>query len=190
MTNSHYDVSILQEPTEARFELVGHGAELTAALLTAGLAVPKATRAVARSGDVRVAWVGPRRWLVCAPLSASRDLQTVISEAIPQSSSSLLADVSGSTVTLLLRGTDVAEVLAQGIAHDLGLASFPAASILATEGWGVGLLLERDGEDMRITADLALAAYVSHCIRTAAGQVADDLPGVMRAPPPAIAVAR
>ena len=190
MTASRYDVSIVQLPAESRFELAGHSAELGAALRAAGLAVPTAAKAIAASGDVRVACVGPRRWLVSAPLSAARDIQTALSEAIPQRSSSLLADVSGSTVTFLLRGTDIAQVLEQGISHDLSIASFPAESILATEGWGVGLLLERDGEQVRMTVEAALAAYVRNCLYTAAGQAADTLPGVMRAPPPAITVSR
>ena len=190
MTAARYDVGIEQVPAESRFELAGNGADIGAVLRAAELPVPKAAKIIARRGDVRVASVGPRRWLVCAPLSAAPDMLTALSEAMPLKSSAMLADVSGSTVTFLLRGTDVAEVLEQGISHDLSIASFPAEAILATEGWGVGLLLERDGEQVRITVDVALAAYVKNCLCSAAGQIADTLPGVMRAPPPAIVVLR
>ena len=190
MTASRYDVGILQVPAEARFELAGRRAELEAALTAAGLPIPLTAKTIARSGGVRVAWVGPRRWLICAPLSAARDMRTALSEAIAPGSSSMLADVTGSTVTFVLRGADIADLLAQGIPHNISIASFPAASILATEGWGVGLLLERDGEQVCMTVDVALAAYLSNCLHAAAGQVADSLPGVMRAPPPAIVVSR
>ena len=190
MTASRYAVSIEQLPAEARFELAGHNADIGAALRAAGLPVPPAAKAIARRGDVRVVWVGPRRWLVCAPVSAGPGVLTALSEAMPQKSSALLADVSGSTVTFLLRGTDVAAVLEQGISHDHSIANFPAESILATDGWGVGLLLEHDRQQVRITVDAALAAYVKNCLCSAAGQIADTLPGVMRAPSPAIAVPR
>jgi heterotetrameric sarcosine oxidase gamma subunit len=190
MTTARHNVSISQLPAVARFELVGHRTEITAVLRAANLPVPLAAKAVARSGDFSVASVGPRRWLISASLDSARDIHKQISEALARNSSALLADTTGSTVTFLLQGPGIVEVLAQGIAHDLSAGSFPAESILATEGWGVALLLEQDAGEIRLTVDTTLAAYVRNCLCTAAGQNADTLPGVMRTPPPPIAVSR
>jgi heterotetrameric sarcosine oxidase gamma subunit len=190
MTAPRYAVEIVRLPLEARFELAGHRAEIDVALQAAGLPVPAAAKATSRSKDARVAWVGPRRWLICAPQTAAKGIGMAVSEAFTQSSSSMIVDVTGSVETFLLRGADVAAVLEQGIAHDLSTACFPAATILATEGWGVGLLLERDGEHVRVTVDIALAAYMTNCLHTAAGQETDARPGVMRAPPPPLVVSR
>jgi heterotetrameric sarcosine oxidase gamma subunit len=190
MTTARYDVSISQAPAAARFELAGQCAEIPVVLRAAGLPAPLTAKTVARSGDVSVASVGPRRWLICAPLTAARDIQKQISEALTRDSSVLLADTTGSTVTFLMQGSGVVEVLAQGIAHDLSVGGFPAESILATEGWGVALLLEQTGGQVRLTVDTTLAAYVRNCLCAAAGQTADTLPGVMRAPPPPIDVSR
>ncbi len=190
MTVARYNVSPIEMVAEARFELAGNSVEADAVLNAAGLPVPSSARAITKRGNVRVAWVGPRRWLVSAPMSSAKEIDAALSRAIPQPSSFIAADVTGSVVTFLLQGRSIEDVLAQGIAHDLSLASFPAEVMLATEGWGVGLLLERDGASVRVTVDNALAAYVSNCLRTASGQASEVLPGVMRAPPPAIIVSR
>lgn len=191
MTASRYDVSITREAPAARFEMAGRGAALTEALHRAGLPVPTAPKAIATTdGAIRVAWIGPRRMLIGAPLTAADIVRTAMMRAIPAASSAMIVDVTGSAVTFQLQGRDIADVLAQGVAHDLSMQHFPAASILATEGWGVGLLLERDTDRVRVTVDTALAAYVENCLRTAAGQAAETLPGTMQAPPPAIAGVR
>ncbi len=190
MTASRYDVDIVEAVPEARFELIGHHAQRNAALQAAGLPVPSAARFIARAGGVRVAWVGPRRVIICAPVLDAGRIRTLASAAIPAASSTILADITGSTVTFVLSGRDVVDVLAQGIAYDVSTAHFSAGSILTTEGWGVGLVLELDGEQVRVTVDTALAAYVQNCLCTAAGLPAETAPGIMRSPPPALLVRR
>ena len=189
MSQARYNVSIRRSAPEARFELAGRPSEIARLLKGAQLAVPSTPKAIAAADGIRVAWIGPRRISVTAPMDRRNDLATRLRQVSLSIVSGIAVDVTGATVTFIIEGPGALDILAQGVVNDLHPATFPVDTVLATEACGTAIILEHVAEqDMafRLTADAALAGYVESWLMAAAGLSSVEAPGIMTAPPPQI----
>ncbi len=184
MTAPRYPVEIRPLAPRARFEAAGHPDALPAALRAAGLVLPSRPNSSADCGAmVRVDWLGPRRFVVSAPLDAEDRLANSL---LPVFAGFELADVCCTTdmvASFELLGAGVADVLAQGTPLDVSRAAFAAGSVTVTDLWGVSAIIERPGgaaDCLRVTVDRSLAGYVEGWLRTASGLHSPLQPGVMR----------
>ena len=184
MTGQRYPVSMGQPAPRARFEAAGQPDALLAALGAAGLILPMHANSSAHTGvDLRVDWLGPRRFVVTTSLADEEQLTTTLQRVFAGFE---LADVCCTTdmvVTFELAGPGAADILAQGTALDVSDAAFAAGSVTVTDLWGVAAVVERPTDlagCRRVTVDRSLAGFVEGWLQTANGLRSALKPGVMR----------
>ena len=184
MSVQRYPVSLERPAPRARFEAAGQPAALLAALHAAGLRLPLRANSSAHTGpDLRVDWLGPRRFVLSTSWADEERLNTSLQGVFAGFE---LADVCCTTdmvVTFELAGPGAADVLAQGTALDLSDAAFAAGSVTVTDLWGVAAVIERPtGRPgcRRVTVDRSLAGFVEGWLQTANGLPSALKPGVMR----------
>jgi len=187
MTAQRYAVALRRLAPRARFEACGKPEDLLAALYAAGLPVPERhNSSIGSDGQVRIDWLGPRRFVVGAPLEQEEDVGSALEAVFAGFESADVTCITDMVVTFELAGAGAADVLAQGMPLDISSAAFPPASATATELWGVGVIVERpmaDPASLRVTVERSYAGYVEGWLRTAAGLSSDLRPGVMLAQP-------
>jgi heterotetrameric sarcosine oxidase gamma subunit len=187
MIGKRYDVALRRLLPRARFEACGKPDDLVAALHSAGLPVPERHNSSTGSdGQVRIDWLGPRRFVISVPLEREDAVGNVLEAGFAGFSGADVACVTDMVVTFELAGAGVADVLAQGMPLDISPAAFAPASATATELWGVGVIVERptaDPASLRVTVERSYAGYIEGWLRTAAGLSSDLKPGVMLAQP-------
>lgn len=187
MTTQRYDVALRRLAPRARFEASGKPEDLVAALNAAGLAVPERHNAsIGSDGQVRIDWLGPRRFVVSAPLELEEAVGRTLETRFAEFASADVTCVTGMTVTFELSGAGAADVLAQGTPLDISSVAFAPASATGTELWGVGVVVERpiaDPASLRVTVERSYAGYIEGWLRTAAGLGSDLKPGVVLAQP-------
>jgi heterotetrameric sarcosine oxidase gamma subunit len=183
MTAQRYAVALRRLAPRARFEACGKPEDLLAALRAAGLRVPgRHNASIDSEGQVRIDWLGPRRFVVSAPLEREEAVGSALAAAFAGFASADMACVSDMVVTFELAGAGAADVLAQGMPLDISSAAFAPASATGTELWGVAVVVERpiaDPASLRVTVERSYAGYVEGWLRTAAGMGSDLKPGVM-----------
>lgn len=143
------------------------------ARVAAACALPSPTRAnsAAAVGDVAVAWVGPRRWLIQGPAAAETALLAPLERAVDAEPLLDLAAVGDMIAVFAVDGAGAVDVLAQGCALDLdGLC---ADVVTGTEMWGIGVVLCRVAGGWEILVDRSLAGYLESWLLTAAGGRSD-----------------
>lgn len=96
-----------------------------------GLALPTDGGTSARSGDLRVLWLGPDEWLVVGPPGAEGTLEARLRSAVGTEQASIV-EVSAQRTTLLLSGPRIRDLLALGCALDLHPRSFGVGSCAQT----------------------------------------------------------
>ncbi len=187
MSAQRYAVALRRLAPRARFDACAKPEDLVAALQAAGLPLPERhNTSIKGHGQVQVDWLGPRRYVVSAPIEHEEVLGNTLKDAFGGFASADLVCVTDMVVGFDLAGEGAVDVLAQLISLDLGLAAFAPASATATELWGVGVVVERpldEPSSLRLTVERSFAGYVEGWLRTAAGLSSDLLPGVMSAPP-------
>ena len=187
MTGKRYDVALRRLAPRARFEACGKPEDLAAALHAAGLPVPERhNSSIDGEGQVRIDWLGPRRFVVDAPLEQEEAVGSALAAAFAGFASADVVCVSDMVVTFEIAGAGAADVLAQGTPLDISSAAFAPASATGTELWGVAVVVERpiaDPASLRVTVERSCAGYVEGWLRTAAGLGSDLKPGVMLGQP-------
>ena len=161
-----YDAAIATLPLQAIAELRGDVAAATAWLATIGCAVPaSANRCTHGAVDRAVLWVGPRRWLVFAPISGEADLEAAVDRAPPELAAAIVSDMLAG---FAIAGPAARDVLSQGTPLDLD--ALPADGATMTEMFGVAALL-RAGEPLsaEIWVERSLGRYLKECLNAAAG---------------------
>ena len=194
MTAPRYPVILRQLQPRTRFEAAGRADQLAAALGTAGLPVPARHNSSSGSEtEVRVDWLGPRRFVVSAPLDQETALAGALQAAFAGCAAADVACSTDMVVTFELCGAGACDVLAQGTPLDTSGAAFAAGSVTATDLWGVAAIVERPAaapDSLRLTVDRSLSGYVEGWLMSAAGLAADCRPGVMLCAPPSTAPSR
>ena len=183
MTAQRYPVALRRLAPRARFEARGKPEDLLAALHAAGLPVPERHNASMESdGQVRIDWLGPRRFVVSAPLDKEEAAGNALEDVFAGFASADVTRITDMVVTFEIAGAGAADVLAQGMPLDISSAAFAPASATGTELWGVAVIVERpiaDPASLRVTVERSYAGYVEGWLRTAAGLGSDLKPGVM-----------
>lgn len=187
MTAQRYDVALRRLAPRARFEACGKLKDLVAALHAAGLPVPdRHNSSIGNDGKVRIDWLGPRRFVVSAPLEQEEAVGSALEAGFAGFASADVTRITDMVVTFEIAGAGAADVLAQGMPLDISSVAFAPASTTGTELWGVGVIVERPNADpnsLRVTVERSYAGYIEGWFRTAAGLPSDLKPGVMLAPP-------
>ncbi|MEO8855357.1 MAG: sarcosine oxidase subunit gamma family protein [Burkholderiaceae bacterium] len=183
MSTPRYRVTVCRRPQCARFEVRGERDEIAAALLAAGAPVPQQkNRSSENAADLRVDWLGPRRFVVSAPLEVEQVLGATLRAAFEALPSADVVCTSDMVVTFELAGAGAGEVLCQGTPIDISLAAFAPGSVTTSDLWGIGAVIERPVDapnSLRVTVDRALAGYVEAWLMEAAGMASELKPGVM-----------
>jgi heterotetrameric sarcosine oxidase gamma subunit len=141
-TASRYPVRLSRGHSWCLFEIRGPEAAIASVMAAAGLpAALEANRRVA-SGDAVIARLGPRRWLLLAPIAEEEGWAGRLQAA------SSRADVDAVPVTdqfeaFRLSGEGVGDVLAQGSALDLSPSGFAADAMTQTDLFGAAALIFR-----------------------------------------------
>ena len=184
MMAGRYDVSIRRLEPCARFEAAGEPQAMAAALRAAGLQLPSDANASVRSHTGwQVAWLGPRRCVVTAPIDDEKRLQRQLHDAFDSFVSADVCCTSDMVARFELAGPGAASVLAQGTALDVSDAGFAAGTATVTDLWGVAAVIERPPESpfcRVVTVDRSLAGFIEGWLQTANGLPSSLRPGVMR----------
>jgi heterotetrameric sarcosine oxidase gamma subunit len=187
MSAPRYAVALRRLAPRARFETCGKTEDLRAALHAAGLPVPDChNSSIDSEGQVRIDWLGPRRFVVSAPLAQEEIVGNALEAGFAGFASADVTCITGMVVAFEISGAAAAEVLAQGMPLDVSSVAFAPASATGTELWGVGVVVERpmaDPASLRVTVERSYAGYIEGWLRTAAGLGSDLKPGVMLAQP-------
>ncbi len=151
-----YDVEISERPLEAFFDIRGEAAAAAECLAVLDLLPPERPNTCTGQAEARAFWVGPKWWLLRAPLVREAELGARFTQIVAGrlASATLVSDFyAGFDVT----GPDALAVLAQGCPLDLhprrtrpGMASFTDVFGLA------GLLYKLDERP-------AFSLYVERC---------------------------
>ncbi len=170
-----YDVDIATIAPRAMIELRGDPDAAARCLAAAELHAPKRANSVAgHENGVDVLWLGPRRWLVMAPLERedllARQLENAAA-AEPMLAALRVGDMWGG---IALRGRGARDVLAQGTPLDLDATQFVASAATFTDMFAVTALLRRAGDGFEIWIDRSLAQHLAESLHIAAGLPATD----------------
>lgn len=157
-----YQVEITALEPRAIIELRGDPA--AARCLAAG-GVPAPTRR--NHADGEVLWLGPRRWLVMAPIEREAVLITSLVAAAAHEPMLVAAVVSDMWCGLALRGPGAADVLAQ--ATPLDLDRLVEGNATMTDMFAVPVLLWRRAGSFELWCERSLAQHVRECANVAAG---------------------
>jgi heterotetrameric sarcosine oxidase gamma subunit len=158
-----YAVDIAVLDPRAVIELRGDPDAASRALAAAGLPVP--TRRNRAEGDVL--WLGPRRWLVMAPIARETTLVASLLAAATHEPMLIAADVGDMWSGLALRGVGARDVLAQATPLDLDRLADGAATM--TDIFAVPALLWRRGDSFELWCDRSLAQHIRESANVAAG---------------------
>ena len=165
-----HDVTIRSGDPRTLVELRGDPDAAARVAATGGFALPTRANAVAQAGgDMSVAWLGPRRWLVMAPIAAENRLCATLAQAALVEPMLDCTCVSDMYATFSIAGPGVVDVLAQGCALDLDGHAFAVDAMTGTEMWGVGVMLRRTPAGYELLVDRSLAGFIENWLVTAAG---------------------
>jgi sarcosine oxidase subunit gamma len=166
-----YEVDIHARPPESLFDIRGEESTAAACLAAAGLALPDGPNRASGDGEALACWVGPRHWLLLAPLEREDELHARFAELVagrPASATRVTDAYAGFQVG----GPDADDVLAQGCALDLRPRQAPPGLATFTELFGARGLLCKPAEDgpYRLYVDRSLGHYVVQWLHRAAGR--------------------
>lgn len=163
-----HDATVAALPPRAMFDLRGAPDAVARCLAAAGLAAPAKPNSVRADGEREVFWVGPRRWLVAAPIGDEAALERALIGASGEST--LAANVSDLFATFRVAGPGAADVLAQGAPLDLHPRAFAADRATFTELFATTALLRRRGDGFEIAVERSYAGYIESWLKAASTQ--------------------
>jgi len=135
-----YDVTVARTELEALLDLRGPPEPIAECLAELSLAPPALANSALVRGESCVLWLGPRRWLISAPLSREAELQQLTDRAGNSAGISIVV-VSDYYVRFDLDGSQVHDVLAQATPLDLRPAVFGQGAASFSEFFGIAALL-------------------------------------------------
>ena len=172
---TRYAIDITTIAPRAVIELRGDPAAALRCLAAAGLRAPTRANSIAAHPDgAEVLWLGPRRWLVMAPLLHETALAARLDEAASAEAMLATVCVSDMWTGIALRGSGAPDVLAQGTPLDFEAERFPADAASFTDLFAVTALLRRAADGFEIWCDRSLARHITDSLRIAAGQPEPD----------------
>ncbi|MBM3523370.1 MAG: hypothetical protein FJX57_10475 [Alphaproteobacteria bacterium] len=158
-----YQVEITALEPRAIIELRGDPAAAARCLTAAGLRLP--TRPNHAGGEVL--WLGPRRWLVMAPIERESTIVASLLTAAAHEPMLVAAHVSDMWSGLALRGPGAVEILAQATPLDLDHLGDGAATM--TDVFSVPALIRRGADGFELWCDRSLAHHVRESVKVAVG---------------------
>ena len=170
---TRYAIDITTIAPRAVIELRGDPAAALRCLAAAGLRAPSRANSIAAHPDgAEVLCLGPRRWLVMAPLL----YETALAARLGEAAEGILAAVCVSDMWtgIALRGSGAPDVLAQGTPLDFEAERFPADAASFTDLFAVTALLRRAADGFEIWCDRSLARHITDSLHIAAGQPEPD----------------
>jgi len=126
-----------------------------------GVDLPLAPNTSARSGDLTVFWLGPKRWLIEGEQEGGADLEMRLRDAQPPGAA--MADVSSGRAVIRVSGEAARRTLAADCPVDLHPRSFPPGTVVQTMLAGMSAMLhvlpDRDGFDIYVARSYAVTAW-------------------------------
>ena len=141
-------------PAEAllRLELWANARTVSARFAAAfGVALPGPSRA-ASAGALRVIWLEPNAWMICAPLAECDD--TLARLAMVDGSDGAITDISGAAVRCRLYGRDWRTLLTHGGVFDAEAPAFGPGCV-------AGTVIEHIAVRFDVIAEDQVDAYVA-----------------------------
>lgn len=158
-----YQVEITVLEPRTVIELRGDPDAAARCLAAAGLSVP--TRRNHAEGEVL--WLGPRRWLVMAPIEREAALAASLLAAAGREPMLVGANVSDMWSGLALRGPGAIDVLAQATPLDFDRHVDGDATM--ADVFAVPALLQRRSDGFELWCDRSLAQHLRESTSVAAG---------------------
>jgi sarcosine oxidase subunit gamma len=153
-----YDALVDQLPLRCLVDVRGTPYAARALLGRACLAPPAAAMTWEENDQTSVAHVGPRRWLVMAPIEAEAALLASLHEPVDGASAVAVSDAfTGFSII----GPQAGDVVAQGCPLDIHPVAFPANGATATVLFGQTTLLLRRADGFECFVDASIADYVA-----------------------------
>ena len=166
-----YEVQIVARPPDSLFDIRGEESAAAACLAVVGLALPDGPNRASGTGQTLACWVGPKHWLLLAPLEREDELKDSFNELVVGrlATATCLTDAY---IGFEISGPDADQVLAQGCALDLRPRQAPPGLTTFTEVFGARGLLYKPAEACRyrLYVDRSLGHYVGRWLHRAAGR--------------------
>jgi len=164
-----YEVTIARAGIEAMLDLRGPPEKIAQCLADLSLAPPTLANSALVHGESVVLWVGPRRWLISAPLSREAELQQLAERAPDEVEISVIL-ISDYYSRFDLDGRQVRDVLAQATPLDLRPAVFGPGTASFSEFFGIGALLYcTAATSCRVYVERSYGDFIHARLRRAAG---------------------
>ncbi|MDE2333866.1 MAG: hypothetical protein KGK10_04955 [Rhodospirillales bacterium] len=153
-----YDAIVDQLPIQCLVDVRGTPDAARALLGRAGLVPPSIPKSWAQNGGAGVAHVGPRRWLVMAPIEREAALLASLPRHVDGASAVAVSDAFiGFSVT----GPHAGDIIAQASPLDIHPLSFTANGAAGTALFGQSALLLRRAAGFDCFVDASIADYVA-----------------------------
>ena len=123
-------------------------AEAASALVAQVLGVQPPVRpgTVAASGQTRILWLGPHRWLVVMPREPARDLPAELAAILPADVAAVV-DLGAGRRVFAVSGAHARDLLAKELPIDLHPAGFPPGRCVQSSMAHVGVLVHAVEQD-------------------------------------------
>ncbi len=164
-----YDVTITRLELAGWLDLRGAPDKVAQCVSELHLTVPAQPNSLSTDGELRLLWLGPRRWLLNAPVSRETELAqlAVRFEDDDEMSAALVSDYH---TGFEISGSGVREVLSQATPLDMHLETFADHSASYTEFFGLTALLFRVGADnFQVYVERSYADFTQARLLRAAG---------------------
>ncbi len=162
-------------PREGVLCLQGRPEELVSAVkLATGITLPEINR-FNEAGETTVIWLGPRQWLVRAPLDRIQQVEARLVQEFG-GLAYMMTDVSHQYVTFELSGGPASDVLRRTSSIDVEAEGFaPGAAVRSLFG-RLPVLFEYtcDGPEYRLTVDQSLSRFAWDWFSSIADDVAQS----------------
>lgn len=138
-----YDAVVERCPSLCLIDLRGAAAPAAELLRGARLAPPAEPNRWLGHGETIVAWIGPRRWMIVAPMEREAELIDMVAKPVAGMSA---VPVSDTLAVFSVSGPAAAEIVAQASPLDVHPRSFPEDGASLTAFFEqTALLLRRSG---------------------------------------------
>ena len=158
-----YDATIKRLPAGTLFDLKGAPDAFGDLLSPWSLTLPQTPNTVSGRGAVRVAWIGPGHWLLCAPAELESDLADRV-RADPADGLRSIINISDTLVFFAIAGADRMQIMAAACPLDVHPVAFPENGATYTEVFGLKGLVIRHGEQFELAVDRSFAEMVEVCL--------------------------
>lgn len=153
-----YDALIDRPPMPCLVDVRGAPGSACALFARTGLTVPTEPNTWARTGERIVAFVGPRRWMLVAPLAH----EPALLEGLPrQVAGGTAVPVSDAFAAFSVSGPQASEIVAQASPLDVHPLAFPVNGASFTVLFGQAALLLRRDSGFDCFVDASVEDYVA-----------------------------